>query len=78
MKQILIASLSMCAVMLAQAADQSMLRDDGLMRQESTMSLENRVDEFWKAVESYKKTLPGMIKTLSTDMQYFDNFYKSQ
>jgi len=33
--------------------------------------------EFWKAVESYKKTLPGMSKTLSTDMQYFDNFYKS-
>lgn len=34
--------------------------------------------EFWKAVESYKKTLPGMSKTLSTDMQYFDNFYKSE
>ncbi|MBN2659040.1 MAG: protease modulator HflC [Spirochaetales bacterium] len=33
--------------------------------------------EFWKAVESYRKTLPGMSKTLSTDMQYFDNFYKS-
>lgn len=34
--------------------------------------------EFWKAVESYKKTLPGMSKTLSTDMQYFNNFYKSE
>ncbi len=34
--------------------------------------------EFWKAVESYKKTLPLMNKTLSTDMQYFDNFYKSE
>ena len=33
--------------------------------------------EFWKAVESYKKTLPGMSKTLSTDMQYFNNFYQS-
>jgi membrane protease subunit HflC len=34
--------------------------------------------EFWKAVESYKKTLPGMRKTLSTDMQYFNNFYQSE
>jgi len=34
--------------------------------------------EFWKSVESYKKTLPGMSKTLSTDMQYFNNFYKSE
>lgn len=34
--------------------------------------------EFWKAVESYKKTLPEMSKTLSTDMQYFDNFYSSE
>lgn len=34
--------------------------------------------EFWKAVESYKKTLPGMNKTLSTDMQYFNNLYQSE
>lgn len=34
--------------------------------------------EFWKAVESYKKTLPGMSKTLSTDMQYFKNLYSSE
>ena len=34
--------------------------------------------EFWKAVESYKKTLPGMSKTLSTDMQYFNNLYQSE
>lgn len=34
--------------------------------------------EFWKAVESYKKTLPNMRKTLSTDMQYFNNFYQSE
>ncbi len=34
--------------------------------------------EFWKAVESYKKTLPGMSKTLATDMQYFDNLYSSE
>lgn len=34
--------------------------------------------EFWKAVESYKKTLPEMSKTLSTDMQYFNNFYQSE
>jgi membrane protease subunit HflC len=33
--------------------------------------------EFWKAVESYKKTLPGMSKTLSTDMQYFNNLYQA-
>ena len=33
--------------------------------------------EFWKAVESYKKTLPGMNKILSTDMQYFNNLYRS-
>jgi membrane protease subunit HflC len=34
--------------------------------------------EFWKAVESYKKTLPGMRKTLSTDMQYFNYLYQSE
>lgn len=33
--------------------------------------------EFWQAVESYKKTLPGISKTLSTDMQYFNNFYRA-
>ncbi len=33
--------------------------------------------EFWKAIESYKKPLPEMNKTLSTDMQYFNNFYNS-
>ena len=34
--------------------------------------------EFWKSVESYKKTLPAMNKTISTDMQYFNNLYESQ
>jgi len=33
--------------------------------------------EFWKSVESYRKTLPNMSKTLSTDMLYFNNLYQS-
>jgi len=72
MKQILTASLSMCAFMLAQAADQSMRRDDGLMRQESTMSLENRIDEFWKAVlmETKKIPLNASIETVKESLPY--------
>jgi len=31
--------------------------------------------EFWKAMESYKTTLPGLKKTLSTDMDYFKYLY---
>lgn len=31
--------------------------------------------EFWKAMESYKTTIPGLKKTLSTDMDYFKYLY---
>lgn len=31
--------------------------------------------EFWKAIESYKKTLPAFGKTLSTSMDYFKYLY---
>ena len=31
--------------------------------------------EFWKAIESYRKTLPGFSKTLSTSMDYFKYLY---
>jgi len=31
--------------------------------------------EFWRAVESYRRTLPRFRKTLSTDMEYFDFLY---
>jgi len=31
--------------------------------------------EFWKAMESYKATIPGLRKTLSTDMDYFKYLY---
>ncbi|MBN1518777.1 MAG: protease modulator HflC [Spirochaetales bacterium] len=31
--------------------------------------------EFWRAVESYRLTLPSFQKTLSTDMDYFDYLY---
>ena len=31
--------------------------------------------EFWKAMESYKATIPGLKKTLSTDMDYFKYLY---
>jgi modulator of FtsH protease HflC len=30
---------------------------------------------FWKAMESYKKTMPELNKTLTTDMDYFDYLY---
>jgi len=30
---------------------------------------------FWKAMESYKETLPQMSKILTTDMEYFDYLY---
>jgi membrane protease subunit HflC len=30
---------------------------------------------FWRAVESYRKTMPEFNKTLSTDMQYFNFLY---
>jgi len=31
--------------------------------------------DFWRAVESYRNTLPGFNKTLSTDMDYFRYLY---
>lgn len=31
--------------------------------------------EFWRATESYKKTLPSFRKTLTTDMEYFKYLY---
>lgn len=31
--------------------------------------------EFWRAIESYKQTLPSFNKTLSTDMEYFKYLY---
>lgn len=31
--------------------------------------------EFWRAIESYRRTLPRFRKTLSTDMEYFDFLY---
>ncbi|THB64597.1 MAG: protease modulator HflC [Spirochaetaceae bacterium] len=34
--------------------------------------------EFWRALESYQRTLPNMDKTLSTDMEYFRYLYDSQ
>jgi membrane protease subunit HflC len=34
--------------------------------------------DFWRAVESYKTTLPSFDKTLSTDMDYFRYLYSPQ
>jgi len=31
--------------------------------------------ELWRTLESYRKTVPGLDKILSTDMQYFDMIY---
>jgi membrane protease subunit HflC len=31
--------------------------------------------DFWRAVESYRTTMPGFDKTLSTDMEYFKYLY---
>ena len=31
--------------------------------------------EFWRAIESYRNTIPTLNKTLSTDMEYFRYFY---
>lgn len=31
---------------------------------------------FWRTLESYKSTLPGIDKVLSTELPYFDYFYK--
>ncbi|MEN6381778.1 MAG: protease modulator HflC, partial [Rectinema sp.] len=31
--------------------------------------------EFWKAIESYRKTMPAFNKTLSTGMDYFKYLY---
>ena len=33
---------------------------------------------FWRAIESYRRTLPEFRKTLSTDMQYFDFLYSEE
>ena len=30
---------------------------------------------FWRAIESYRRTMPEFRKTLSTDMQYFNYLY---
>ena len=34
--------------------------------------------DFWRAVESYRTTLPKFSKTLSTDMEYFRYLYSSR
>ena len=31
--------------------------------------------DFWRAIESYRKTLPSFSKTLSTDLDYFKYLY---
>lgn len=36
---------------------------------------DSRFFEFWRAVESYRRTLPRFRKTLTTDMEYFDFLY---
>jgi len=33
--------------------------------------------EFWRAIESYRTTLPNFSKTLSTDMEYFQYLYSA-
>ena len=33
--------------------------------------------DFWRAVESYRTTIPGFDKTLSTDMEYFRYLYSA-
>jgi len=34
--------------------------------------------DFWRAIESYRTTLPGFDKTLSTDMDYFRYLYSTR
>jgi membrane protease subunit HflC len=34
--------------------------------------------DFWRATESYRRTMPGLNKTLSTDMDYFSFLYTTQ
>jgi membrane protease subunit HflC len=34
--------------------------------------------DFWRAVESYRTTIPGFAKTLSTDLDYFKYLYSPQ
>lgn len=34
--------------------------------------------ELWRSLESYRQTIPGMDKVLSTDMQYFDILYGTE
>ena len=34
--------------------------------------------EFWRSIESYKKTLPEFQKTISTDMNYFKYLYNKE
>jgi modulator of FtsH protease HflC len=31
--------------------------------------------DFWRAIESYRQTMPNFTKTLSTKMDYFDYLY---
>ena len=33
---------------------------------------------FWKAMDSYKNTMPGLKKILTTDMEYFDYLYDKE
>ena len=39
---------------------------------------DRRFFEFWRAIESYRTTLPKFEKTLTTDMEYFRYLYSSQ
>jgi len=34
--------------------------------------------DFWRAVESYRQTIPGFDKALSTDMDYFRYLYSAR
>ena len=31
--------------------------------------------EFWRTIESYKRTMPNFVTTLSTDAEYFNYIY---
>jgi membrane protease subunit HflC len=33
--------------------------------------------KFWRAIESYRKTLPSFNKTMATDLEYFDYLYNT-
>lgn len=40
-----------------------------------TYSRDAEFYRFWKAMESYKKTIPNLNKVLTTDLEYFDYLY---